>query len=89
MLSPFLHLWLKLVFVFNEDDAILQNQNLLLNSEEAIFERTPQLLLQVYIALHNFVVFNKSLEWIQLYSLISASLFLTVPLIERFLYERK
>ena len=89
VLTPALHLLLKLIYVFNEDDKILQNQNLILNSEEAIFERTPQLVLQIYIALHNFIVFEKPLEWIQWYSLTSASLFLTVPLIERFLYERR
>ena len=74
--------------MFNEEDQLLQNQNLILNTEEAIFERTPQLVLQVYIALHNYTVLEKPLELIQLYSLTSASLFLAVPLIEMFLHER-
>ena len=80
ILSPLFLLLIKFLAIVKPKNDLIQNQSRYCSLGESILEATPQLCLQLY------VIFNSmSPSWKQIFSIITSSLTLGLPNMEKFL----
>lgn len=82
-ISPLIYLFIKLLAVFKSENKFIQAQSRLTTTGEAILEATPQFVLLLYV-----VMTTLSPTTTQIISLVTSSLTLSLPNIERYVIAR-
>ena len=82
-ISPLIYLIIKLLAVFKSKNKFIQAQSRLTSQGEAVLEATPQFVLLLYV-----VMTTLSPTTTQIFSLVTSSLTLSLPNIERYVIAR-
>ena len=81
VVAPLLNIVIKFQSFLWPTSKFIESQKKIVSLNESAFEALPQLSLQLYIVLHNMV----SPSWVQLFSIISSSMTLSLPHILKFI----
>ena len=82
-ISPLIYIIIKLLAVFKSENKFIQAQSRLTSQGEAVLEATPQFVLLLYVVMTTLSPTNA-----QIFSLVTSSLTLSLPNIERYVIAR-
>ena len=82
-ISPLVYIIIKLVAVFKSQNKFIQAQSRLTSQAEAVLEATPQFVLLLYVVMTTMSPTNT-----QIFSLVTSTLTLSLPNIERYIIAR-